>query len=77
MTTHKRARDQDAYRELPFLLKPLQTPTAKAGRAASAPAAMDVSTDSPPPPSAGYNPYFDLPPDTKRPARSSAEGERR
>lgn len=77
MTTHKRASNKDAYRELPFLLKPLPGTKAKGRRSACPAPADDVSRDAPPPPSAGFNPYFDLPPDMDTSVRSTPDGERR
>lgn len=76
MTTHKRATDGDAYRELPFLLKPSPLTTAQGRRCANPPAATDASPDAPPPPSAGFNPYFDLPPDSEAPVHAPRKGKR-
>ncbi len=77
MTTQKRDSSKNAYHELPFLLKPLPGTKAMGRRSATAPPARDAAKDAPPPPSAGFNPYFDLPPDAEGPTRSTPEGDRR
>lgn len=77
MTTQKRASSKHAYHELPFLLKPLPDTKAIGRRSATPPPAREAAKDAPPPPSAGFNPYFDLPPDAAGPARSTPEGGRR
>lgn len=75
MTTDKRPRDAEAYRDLPYLLKPSPVPLAQGRRASGvAPNGSAGEETAPPPPSAGFNPYFDLPPDSERPPGIAPKG---
>ncbi len=66
MTNTNRPGGNDPYRDLPYLLKPSPVHGEKA---AEDPPAKTYGRQRvqneipPPPPAAGFNPYFDLPPD--------------
>ncbi len=66
MTNTNRPDANDPYRDLPYLLKPSPAKGQKA--VVDHPATTTGRTRirnavPPPPPAAGFNPYFDLPPD--------------
>ena len=73
MTTDKRTRDADAYRDLPYLLKPSPAVAVKGRRPLASPR-QPARELAPPPPSAGFNPYFDLPPEGSEPSAAKPKG---
>ena len=79
MSTTKHTGKNDDFLDLPLLLK--RYPPEAAGRRSRNVSAATLPANgqpivAPPPPSAGYNPYFDLPPDVAAPAATKPGGSR-